>query len=896
MRKILRKISLLSLLILTISVFGQVPSYVPKSGLDGYWSFSGNANDLSGNGNHGVVSGAKNSNGRNKQALSSYYFDGTNDYIKLKKPFFNGSTSVNKFTYFVIFKAHNSNGKISGKEGYWRTLSLQLSNSKLSWGGSQPNPNRYVRIESKSLIDTSEWYCAGVTFDGTALKLYLNDTLEVSSAQSKSSFDFSWLASGNSTSTNYFGAIEPVNTGITSYYKGYIDEFGTWSRVLSNQELSKLCAVSKPCTTTYSIDTITSCDPYTWTNGVIYTTSNNTATDTFVNAAGCDSIVTLNLTISGIPANGLIGYWPFNGNANDESVNGNNGTVSGANLTTDRFGDSNSAYYFDGVNDYIDFGNPTLLNPIPFSYTQSCWIKLVDYSASVDPILSKRHQNNGNDWAATVISSDGKLKFYADDAGHTGAVIASSPSVDTSFWHQFTLVKSGYSYLIYMNGNLVDSVYDSHTMGGSTDNLIAGKQSAWNAFFKGKIDDIGIWNRVLSASEIAGLYNANCCTTTSSTDTVTSCGPYTWTDGKTYTSSNNTAKDTFTNAAGCDSIVTLDLTIISSQIDTVLVDQFTMTFRSAFSRNSISLSNDSSYLLKVTGRCGYADGFSHNDAAWNYRWGANNNKTTCANGDIVPRKNIEWQSNNITNRRPINDSHNLADYCSGNDKEYIWTLDSLSGTQNFSFVDGGGYGDNGGSLDFKIYVLRTSDPVSYSTDTITSCGPYTWTDGVTYTSSNNTAKDTFVNAAGCDSIVTLNLTILSSNHIQIGSDIDGEAADDIWMVCLIKQRWEYRGYWSNLNDGNGSDAGHVRIYKNINGTWTQQGADIDGEAAADYSGTSVSLSSDGSTVAIGATGNNGNGTDAGHVRIYKNISGTWTQQGADIDGEAAVIDLDGLSH
>jgi len=55
MKRILRKVSLFCLLTLTISVFGQVPSYVPTNGLDGYWSFSGNANDLSGNGNHGFV-------------------------------------------------------------------------------------------------------------------------------------------------------------------------------------------------------------------------------------------------------------------------------------------------------------------------------------------------------------------------------------------------------------------------------------------------------------------------------------------------------------------------------------------------------------------------------------------------------------------------------------------------------------------------------------------------------------------------------------------------------------------------------------------------------------------------------------------------------------------------
>jgi hypothetical protein len=89
------------------------------------------------------------------------------------------------------------------------------------------------------------------------------------------------------------------------------------------------------------------------------------------------------------------------------------------------------------------------------------------------------------------------------------------------------------------------------------------------------------------------------------------------------------------------------------------------------------------------------------------------------------------------------------------------------------------------------------------------------------------------------------------------------------------------------NDGNGTNAGHVRIYENIGGSWSQVGQDIDGKAANDYSGRSVSLSSDGNTVAIGAPLNDGNGSDAGHVRVYENISGSWTQVGQDIDGEAS---------
>ena len=58
-----------------------------------------------------------------------------------------------------------------------------------------------------------------------------------------------------------------------------------------------------------------------------------------------------------VPTNGLVGWWPFNGNANDESGNGNNGTVNGATLTADRFGNANSAYSFDGVDDYINCVN-----------------------------------------------------------------------------------------------------------------------------------------------------------------------------------------------------------------------------------------------------------------------------------------------------------------------------------------------------------------------------------------------------------------------------------------------------------------------------------------------------------------------------------------------------------
>jgi hypothetical protein len=127
----------------------------------------------------------------------------------------------------------------------------------------------------------------------------------------------------------------------------------------------------------------------------------------------------------------------------------------------------------------------------------------------------------------------------------------------------------------------------------------------------------------------------------------------------------------------------------------------------------------------------------------------------------------------------------------------------------------------------------------------------------------------------------------SGTWTQIGQDIDGEAAIDFSGTVSLSSDGSIVAIGARFNDGNGNNAGHVRIYENQSGTWSQIGQDIDGEAAEDESGSSVSLSSDGSIVAIGAPGNDANGSTSGHVRIYENQSGTWSQIGQDIDGEAA---------
>ena len=196
---------------------------------------------------------------------------------------------------------------------------------------------------------------------------------------------------------------------------------------------------------------------------------------------------------------------------------------------------------------------------------------------------------------------------------------------------------------------------------------------------------------------------------------------------------------------------------------------------------------------------------------------------------------------------------------------------------------------------------------SSGTSIISSIDSYEW-QGNTYTESGAYTYTT-TNVAGCDSTHTIYLNIIQSasacdsytwndsiytqsgnyhNFLQLGADIDGEAAGDYsgHSVSLSSDGMTV-AIGARLNDGNGPYSGHVRVYSWDGNSWNQLGADIDGEAASDGSGYSVSLSSDGMTVAIGAIGNDGNGSNAGHVRIYSWDGNSWNQLGADIDGEAA---------
>jgi len=149
------------------------------------------------------------------------------------------------------------------------------------------------------------------------------------------------------------------------------------------------------------------------------------------------------------------------------------------------------------------------------------------------------------------------------------------------------------------------------------------------------------------------------------------------------------------------------------------------------------------------------------------------------------------------------------------------------------------------------------------------------------------------NANGTDSGQVRVYAWNGSSWVQRGADINGEAQNDYSGYSVsISADGSIVAIGARYNDASGNtimNAGHVRVYAWTNSSWVQRGLDIDGENPDDgiIDGYCVSLSANGNVVAIGAPGNDDSGNNAGHVRVYAWNGSSWVQRGGDIDGEAA---------
>jgi len=214
---------------------------------------------------------------------------------------------------------------------------------------------------------------------------------------------------------------------------------------------------------------------------------------------------------------GLVAHFPFNGNVNDISVNGNDGTVHGATLTADRYGNPDNAYMFDGVNDYIEIPDSAELDLEEF--TLSAWIKLDSLQAEISIVdHGEDISTDKSNYYLTLRNNQVRGGFEDVAGGPDNQNIYSSPSLEINKWYLLTVTRT---LLNDGTDRSILNVYINDILENTSitrDNVISQVDSplyigVWYepdipslvGFFPGIIDDVRIYNRPLTDSEVKAL-------------------------------------------------------------------------------------------------------------------------------------------------------------------------------------------------------------------------------------------------------------------------------------------------------------------------------------------------------------------------------------------------------
>ena len=508
------------------------------------------------------------------------------------------------------------------------------------------------------------------------------------------------------------------------------------------------------CPPVNTTDIITACESYTWIDGNTYTISNNTATHTLTNATGCDSIVTLDLTINYSNTGTDIitacdSYTWINGNTyiadnntathtltnsyGCDSVVTLNLTINYSKAYTESITACDSYTWTDGVT-YTSSNNVAIQN-LSTSLGCDSVVTLdltINNSSSGTDIITACDSYTWIDGNAYTSSNNSATHTLTNAAGCDSIVTLdltinnSNSGVDViTACDSYTWI-NGTTYItsnssatqvlpnVYGCDSLVTLNLTINYSKSSNDSLVVCDTAIWNG---NTYNSTGIYVDTLQTihgcdSVVTMDLTVNYSNT--GVDVITACDNYTWIDGTTYTSSNNTATHTLTNIDGCDSVVTMDLTINYSNTG---VDVIT--------------------------------------ACDNYTWIDGTSYTSSNNTDTHTLTNIDGCDSVVTLDLTINYSNTGVDVITACDN-YTWidgvtyTSSNNTATHTLTNIDGC---DSVVTLDLTINYSNTG------VDVITACDNYTWIDGTTYTSSNNSATYTLTNIDGCDSVVTMDLVV-----------------------------------------------------------------------------------------------------------------------------------------
>ncbi len=378
-----------------------------------------------------------------------------------------------------------------------------------------------------------------------------------------------------------------------------------------------------------------------------------------------------------------------------------------------------------------------------------------------------------------------------------GAVLATTNLTLNGVYQQITLsavaTSASMRYLIHFNGvggNGLDIIAEDLLItqtcdpGYSTDLQTACNSFTWT---NGDGNTYNTSNNTATHTIVAGAANGcdsiitldlTISNSANSIDTQSTCGPITWIDGNNYAASNNTATHTIVGGAvgGCDSVITLNLTVNSSVNSTDV--QTTCGPITWIDGNNYAASNNTATHTIVGGAANGCDSIVTLNLTVNSVVNSIDAQTACDSYTWIDGNNYV-ASNNTATHTIAGGAANGCDSIVTLNLTVNYTANSVdvqTACDSYTWIDGNNYvasnnaathtivGGAAGGCDSIITLDLTVNYTANSIDAITSCGPYTWIDGNNYAVSNNTAVHTIIGGAngGCDSIITLNLIVNNS--------------------------------------------------------------------------------------------------------------------------------------
>lgn len=527
------------------------PVFPINSGLLACYRLNNNTDDASGNSRHGTPNSMSYTTDRLNTANQAASFNGTGSNSEISHTAF----QVPEFTYslWVNISALPASGS------YYSAISIgNVTMDQAILLANNPGPGHIgfgaasyssdftspgIPVQVGTLPTLNRWYHLVMVRNNSILALYVDGLLV-------KSISVAGKSPGYTGGGGYAGLIGKRSGATTQNFKGKVDDVRIYNRVLSATEIAQLYNFDLryysvnagldnaicPGDSVQLTATGTAISSYTWTPSgslsspttantyakpvsttdyyVTGTTGTCSATDTVtvtVNTNCCATCTTVD------PINtGLLACYPFSSSANDASGNGRHGTPTSSLIyTNDKFNAANSSGFFNGLSSsnsnitYTDFQVP--------AFTYSLWANV-----SVLPTLGNYYSalsigNAFTDQAIMLANNPGPghvgfgVASYNSDSTPSGAPVQVGTMPTLNKWYHLVMVRNSSILALYVDGVLVKSISvggksPGYTIGGGYEGFIGKRTGAITQNFNGKIDDVRIYNRVLSDAEIAQLY------------------------------------------------------------------------------------------------------------------------------------------------------------------------------------------------------------------------------------------------------------------------------------------------------------------------------------------------------------------------------------------------------